>query len=147
MLKQFLDKQAQVDTRLVDIERTFTIEVDNFKIFGVIDRVDMDDNGDYIVVDYKTSISEKNKDSLRRDLQLLVYYDAVHKLYNKVPRLVGHWYLVSDNVVSVIPTTEDLKEIRSRIMSICTSIVTEQFEPVKSSSCNFCDYKLLCPKW
>lgn len=147
MLKRFLDKQAQVDTRLVDIERTFTVEVDAYKIYGIIDRVDVDENGDYVVIDYKTSKSEKDGDALRRDIQLLVYYDAVHKLYQKVPRLVGHWYLASDHVVSVMPTTEDLTQIRSRILSICTSIVTERFDPVKSGSCRFCDYKLLCPKW
>jgi putative RecB family exonuclease len=147
IIEQFLKKQKEVDTQIVEIEKKFNLDIEKFKVVGYIDRIDLDKSGDYVVIDYKTSKSEKDKQALRKDIQLLLYYDAIHKLYGKTPKLVGHWYLLSDNVVSIQPTVSDLMEIRSKILTICTSILTEQFEPKKSSSCEYCDFKLLCKLW
>jgi putative RecB family exonuclease len=147
IISAFLKKQNETDTDIIEIEKKFNIEIDKFKIIGFIDRIDVDENNDYIVIDYKTSKSEKDNNSLRHDIQLLLYYDAVHKLFGKPPKMVGHWYLLSNNIVSVVPSIKDLENIRSKILHICTSILTEKFEPKKSSGCNFCDFKLLCNIW
>ncbi|MFA6089507.1 MAG: PD-(D/E)XK nuclease family protein [Candidatus Woesearchaeota archaeon] len=147
MIEMFLKRQKELETELVSIEKKFTIEIERFKINGIIDRIDMEKGGEYLVIDYKTSKTEKDTESLRHDLQLLLYYDGLTKLYGKVPKMLCHWYLLSDNVVSVVPTINDLTNIRSKILDICTSILTEKFEPKKSNACEWCDFKLLCSKW
>lgn len=147
IVKTFLETQKSVDTEILDIEKTFTVMYNSYRVFGIIDRIDVDSDGNLIVVDYKTSKTEKNDVDLRNDIQLLTYYDGTNKIRGQTPRLVGHWYLVSNKVVSVIPTLEDLEKIRSRILKICDSVVDEKFNSQDGDHCNYCDFKLLCDKW
>ena len=72
--------------KVLDIEKAFEIVYENRCILtGFIDRVDINDNGDIRVIDYKTSKSTYDEKKLATPLQMVIYALACKELYGRLP--------------------------------------------------------------
>lgn len=146
VLKVFLEEQAKMTSKIVGIEKEFTITIDNHHILGYIDRIDKDGE-DYIIIDYKTAKTPLSENQLREDFQLLTYDMAVQTLFGKRPKKVGLWFLRSNKKVMIEPKDQDIEKIKTQILETIKGIIAEDFEPTPGWVCQNCDYKLLCDAW
>lgn len=146
VLKLFLEEQAEITSKIVGIEKQFTITLDGHHILGYIDRIDQDGD-DYIIIDYKTAKTPLSENKLREDFQLLTYDMAVQTLFGKRPKKVGLWFLRSNKKVMIEPKDEDIEKIKEEILETIKGIMKEDFKPTPGWVCQNCDYRLLCDAW
>lgn len=110
---------------------------------GYIDRIDKVADGEYRVIDYKTS---KNPKYLKK-FQLLVYANAIKLMYPDAEKISGSFILLKHNFRSVdYKFTElDLDDSYNQILNNL-DLIENETKWVKNPTmlCNWCDYKKIC---
>lgn len=135
----------------ISTEFQFEVDLGNDLIFnGVIDRIMKSPDNKFLVIDYKTGKTEKNKTDLFNDLQMQGYAFAIHKLYN-VPYsdiTVAHYYPLTDKLVSIRYLPWQIANFEKSLMRDCWDIrkaKKTELKPRQNKFCNWCDYQKVCP--
>ena len=133
-------------------EQVFAVELkQGYAVNGIIDRVVKSEDGNYLVIDYKTSKRPSTKRDLIKDPQMLLYAYAISNLYT-VPIssvTLAHYYPHLDKLVHIKfseahvlmymrKLTQQIWEIRKK--------KKDEFFPQVNQFCNWCGYKDMCPK-
>ena len=132
--------------KVLSVEKIFNLEINPMlTLTGMIDRVQLDEDGIYHVLDYKTS---KSKAYLKDDtLQLLTYAYVLYKEHPELKKVRVSYIMLRLN--SEFLTKEfDLKEILS-VQDIyekyAQDINAEKEFPAKPTKlCSYCDHIGVC---
>jgi putative RecB family exonuclease len=116
-------------------------------VVGSIDRVDVDDEGRFHVVDYKTNRKVKDRQRVARSLQLALYALACRHLFGALPASVSLDFVVAGVEVRVPVEDLDLDEARQAVLDTAAAIRAERFAPTPNALCDWCDYRAICPAW
>jgi DNA helicase-2/ATP-dependent DNA helicase PcrA len=143
ILEHFLEETRGTGRQILDLEKKFTIYIDDYLVNGVIDRIDSDGN-DYVIIDYKTSRESFGPKKASEDIQLVLYSLAVQKLYGRTPKLVGWWFLRQNKKIMVQITIENIEILIKKMNKIVESIRKSDFHPEPGWICKNCDYRLVC---
>lgn len=151
-LENFLKFNAKL-TNTIATEHQFEIKLGKSVIFnGVIDRLIGGDNGDILVIDYKTSKNEKSKADLYQDNQLKGYTFAVSKLYNKrYDKIhVAHFYPITGHFIPLQYTQSQINawlKSMERTVGMIRKTKKDECMPSRNVFCNHCAYKSICPEF
>jgi len=107
-----------------------------------------DENGESVVVDFKSGKSRLAKKNIPLDIQLNIYAMALKVLNGKYPKRVSLLYLEEDGgkQVDYCPTEESIRVFREKLTGLVQGIMEERFDPSPEfMRCKFCDYGGLCP--
>lgn len=130
-----------------DTEKWFELPIgDTAVVVGSIDRVDVDDEGDFHVVDYKTG-KLRDVQAVRGSLQLALYALACEHLYGRLPATVSLDFVVAGTEVKVPLAELDLDAARQAVLDTADAVLAERFEPNPTRLCDWCDHRALCPAW
>ncbi len=143
ILEYFLEETRAIGKQILDLEKKFVINIDDYLVNGVIDRIDSDGN-DYVIIDYKTSRESFGPKKASEDIQLVLYSLAVLKLYGRMPKLVGWWFLRQNKKIMVQISTENIEMLIKKMSKIVESIRNSDFHPEPGWICKNCDYRLVC---
>lgn len=133
----------------------------SLKLYGIIDRIDKTSNGDYVVIDYKTSKSRKEFDNNIENLfnselaekrntyalQILFYaYLLQRKGYNVIDTQLIYPHLLQKNPNCSV--SEFNKEIYNEYEEHLKACLEEIFDKENNwnstKNCKYCDYKEIC---
>jgi len=146
-IRNFIDKELILrdeDRILVSQEEKFIINLDGKKIMGFIDRIDKL-NGDFEILDYKTSNSKMTKSQLKQDLQLFIYGLACKELKGRYPVNVGLWYVIFDEILKVDFNEIEVDNLKEKALKLISGIEKKDFSPNPSPfNCKYCDYNSIC---
>ena len=127
------------------VEEPFVFNItDDIIIRGYIDRVDVLTDGRFHIVDYKTTKNKKYLD----EFQLLVYGLLLHDKYPDIKEFKGSYLLLrhGSSYMSYDFTMKDVLKNRDRLIKYANDIRSEEeWVPVPTGLCNYCDYKGICP--
>lgn len=130
-----------------ETEKWFELPIgDHATVVGSIDRIDVDDDGEYHVVDYKTG-KLRDRQHVRRSLQLALYALACEHLFGVLPASVSLDFVVPGTEVRVTRDELDLDAARRAVDETALAVLDEQFPPEPSKLCGWCDHRALCPAW
>jgi hypothetical protein len=115
-------------------------------VLGFIDRIDKTDDGKLVVLDYKTG-KKFEKDRVNTDAQLTMYQMACEELLGMEVSQVSFYHLNSlTEYVGTPHTKKQVKELRTRVVTVAESIEKKLFEPTPDErKCMWCDFKPHCP--
>lgn len=152
-VKSFIefDKKRLENREIVELEKSFVVDFNDFKITGVIDRVDRYKDC-YEVIDYKTSRNlkvdtEKNYEK-SSDFQLEFYFLAIKILYEP-QQIRAFYYDIYENLLKEEIVLEPKLELLKTIFDDFKNQSKSQIDFCKtedSSKCEFCPYKTICNK-
>jgi len=128
---------------VIGVEVPYSFKIGGSTIRGYIDRLDKVADGEYRVVDYKTS---KNPKYLT-EFQLLVYADAIRRKYPDAKVVHGSYMLLKHNCKTKDWTfsSNDFERVTKKILKRADQISTEKRWVKKPTVlCNWCDYKTIC---
>lgn len=135
-----------------ETELSFNFLLENTKIVGRFDRVDILDDNKIEIIDYKTGPNIPDEKKLKNDLQLTLYALAATEinspLFHKKPEdiLLTLFYIEKNIRLTTTRTKEQLEEARELILQKVTEIQTSDFSCKGGIFCNNCEYKMLCSR-
>lgn len=146
-LRRYHQRVSPTYRPAAETEAWFELPVkDRALVVGSIDRLDVDDDGDYHVIDYKTG-KLKSVRHVRESLQLAIYALACEHLYGRLPKTVSLDFVMAGTAVVVDVVDIDLEDARRRILRAADAVLAEQFPAMPNRLCDWCDFRDACPAW
>lgn len=147
MLVNYLKYFNENPSNVLSVEKSFNFNInENILIRGFIDRLDIDDNGMYHIIDYKTSKDGR----YMTPFQLKVYGIWLRKEYG-VENYKGSYIMLrnSSQPISYSFTSKDIDECEQEIINyaekIKESTTIQNWQPLPTFLCKFCDFYDICP--
>jgi DNA helicase-2/ATP-dependent DNA helicase PcrA len=147
-LLRFFKEEEKQDSKPLFIEKEFSFILENNKISGRFDRIDMEKEG-AVIIDFKTSELNKQKDADKRtkeSLQLALYALAYESIFGKIPIRAELHFLESGLIGKDKKDNEDLEKVKEKINEVSQGIRKLQFDASPGYMvCNYCAYNQICP--
>lgn len=151
IIDQYLKKISKLEKdnlspKVIYCEKAFEINLrDNLVLNGAIDRIQIDKDGIYHVVDYKTT---KDKKYLKQDyFQLITYAFVLMQDFPDLEKVRGSYSLLRhdfEEVTFEFPR-EDILDIRQKYIDYADKIIAEKtYEANVGKLCPWCPYANLC---
>jgi len=141
------------DMTVLGLETQDKIQLPDGNLWHVrIDRLGVDDGGNYYVCDYKTNSRMLLQDDADMDRQLAMYGLWVKEKFRDAKTVVLKWYMLAFNKSVVSERTDNqLEQLKSSVVSKIAKIeqATESGDfPINVSGlCDYCTYRHLCPSF
>ena len=135
-------KEDMGNWKVFGIELEINFKVGKYNMVAKIDRVDINENGDFRVVDYKTNKKLYKKDELVAPMQFVTYALAIKSKYGKFP--IENYYdmifLEEKQWCMLDGWQKNLKALDKVFNEIEFSIETDEFRPKPTPLCWWCPY-------
>ncbi len=130
-------------------EQLVEVVVDGLRLRGYVDRLDINDDGDIRVIDYKTGSTPREAFEAKALFQMKFYALVLWRTRGVVPRQLRLMYLADTDTLSYAPDAEELVRFERTLKAIWAAIEratqTGDFRPSPSRLCAWCDHQALCP--
>jgi len=127
----------------VAVENSFRLPiVEGAEIVGKIDKTELDEDGEYTVIDYKSGKEKPTEWFLRRSMQFTCYAYACKELYGKFPKKVVWHHLRTGQLLE---STRDDWDIDQLIRTIGGVVKMRDqgitFRTYHEKVCNWCEFQ------
>lgn len=144
--------QLEDPTRLEPQERELYVETtlaDGLILRGYVDRLDVSDDGQLRVVDYKTGRAPSELFEAKALFQMKFYALVLWRLRGRLPSVLQLVYLGSGEVLRYCPDEADLLATERKVTALWAAIEraarTGDWRPSPSRLCDWCDHRARCP--
>ena len=122
-----------------------------FKLTGIIDRLERDNDGNFVIVDYKTGKSPSPNFVDDKMKAMLLYAWLCKQEKGSSPAALRLLFLKDGKAVETRPLENkvnfQLQRVKAIYGAIKRSCETGQFGTKKGPLCNYCDYRQWCPEF
>ena len=133
----------------ISMEQPFVVKLDNLKVGGKMDRVDVHEDS-IEIIDYKTGANPMGQKEADGDLQLSIYALAATSIpefpFSRNPDKVklSLYYFDTPQIVSTTRTRQQLEEAKKTIEDFKSQIEKSDFKCYGNMLCEKCEYSLFC---
>ncbi len=133
----------------VGIELMLEAEADDVLVRGIIDRLDLTDEGQFVVCDYKTGRSPRPNRERSSLIGVHLYSWLLEQVVGIRPTELRLLYLAEGVVVRTQPSDLSVSGARRSALAVWRALETacrcEDFRPSPSALCRSCSFQALCP--
>ena len=142
-----LEDPARVEA--VGVEMCLEAELDGFRLRGIIDRLDVDQSGELVVVDYKTGRAPSARYERAKLTGVHLYALLCEQVLGRAPVEVRLLHLREPISITATPSLQSLRGQRVRTTAVWNAIERacerDDFQPRPSGLCDYCSYHEWCP--
>ena len=137
--------------RDIGLELRLEAPVGELTLRGIIDRLELDDDGELVVTDYKTGRAP-SPNWERKSLSGLNFYAFLcESIFGRRPAAIRLMYLKSGETITATPSAQSTKFLTTRTAAVYQAVATacerDDFRPRQSALCNYCSYQQWCPEF
>jgi superfamily I DNA/RNA helicase len=152
MLERFAKYHRESSNAVEGVELSFEFTLGRAKVRGSIDRLEVDSEGKFFVVDFKTGKAITKKEA-QENLQLACYQLAVvlnsfEKKFND-PEISGSHLVFlgheTDKIAALKRDPIDVPQVQDKLEAIAISMAASTFIARENEFCGMCPVKTSCP--
>jgi len=135
----------------IGIELKLEVELGGVKLRGIIDRLELDADGELVVTDYKTGKAPSEQQEQQRLAGVAFYSLLCERLFGRRPARVQLLHLADPVAIISRPTDRSTRGVERRLAAVWSAVERacerEDFRPNPSRLCDWCGYKAYCPSF
>ena len=151
LVRNYFQLEDPTTVRAIGLELRLEAELGSLKLRGIIDRLDLDENGELVVVDFKTGTAPGVQWEGRRLAGVQFYAFLCEQVLGRRPAAIRLLHLKEPLSITSVPTDQSIRGLTTKTKAIWTAIERacerDDFRPKPSRLCDFCAYKEWCPAW
>lgn len=133
----------------IGLELMLEARVGGLRLRGIIDRLELDADGNMVVTDYKTGRAPGAAYAQGRLGGVNFYALLCQELFGVLPAKVQLLYLGDGTALTTQPTDQATRALRTKVGAIWQAVETacqrEDFRPRPGPLCNWCSFQAYCP--
>jgi putative RecB family exonuclease len=150
LLRRYFDIEDPTQITVLGVELRVTAETaDGVVIRGIIDRLELDADGELVVTDYKTGKVPGVNYEQGRLGGVHFYAFLCEQMLGRRPARVQLLYLQEPVAIIATPTEQSIRGLRQRTEAIWQAVeracIREDFRPRPSRLCDYCNFQAYCP--
>jgi putative RecB family exonuclease len=135
----------------IGLELKMDVTVDGVRLRGIIDRLELDADGELVVTDYKTGSVPSEMHERKRLSGVHLYSLLCEELLGKRPKRVQLLYLKQPVAIITEPTDQSTRGTRRTLAAVWQAVERacerEDFRPKPSRLCDYCAFQAYCPSF
>lgn len=149
LVQNYFSMEDPTRVRDIGLELRLEAPVDDLMLRGIIDRLELDNQGQLIVTDYKTGRPPGQQYEQARLSGVHFYSFLCEAVLGQRPAAIRLMYLSNGETLTALPSEKSVRFITSRTAAVWKAIeracVTGDFRPRTSKLCDSCAFKPWCP--
>ena len=137
------------DVHAIGVELGLEFALGNTRLRGIIDRLDVNGDGELVVIDYKTGRAPSARFEHGRLSGVHLYALLCEQVLGRTPVEVRLLHLRDPVTITATPNSQSVNGQRRRASAVWTAIERacerEDFQPRPSGLCRSCHFQSLCP--
>ena len=133
----------------IGLELLLEAQLGGLRLRGIIDRLDLDDDGELVVTDYKTGRVPPMSHEQRRLEGVHFYAFLCEQMLGRRPARVQLLYLSEPVVISTVPSDQSIRGLQRQAEAVWSAVRLacehEDFRPRPSTRCSSCGFHAYCP--
>jgi putative RecB family exonuclease len=149
LVRNYFRIEDPSQVRAIGLELQVEAEVDGVRMRGIIDRLELDADGELVVTDYKTGAAPPTQYERKRLSGVHIYSLLCEQLLGRRPRTVQLLYLKEPLAITTTPTDRSTRGTRRTLGAVWQAVERacdrEDFRPQPSRLCEHCAFQAYCP--
>ncbi len=151
LVSRYLTMEDPDAVRPIGLELMLSAQVGNLTLRGIIDRLELRDDGELVVSDYKTGRAPSTNWEQRSMSGVHFYALLCQEVFGRLPAAIRLLYLSSGEIIEATPSAQSAKFVATRTAAVWKAVeracVTGEFQPRQSSLCSLCAFQRWCPSF
>ncbi len=148
-LERYFELEDPRTIHPIGIELKLAAEVGGVTLRGIIDRLELDADGELVVTDYKTGRAPSERYEQSRLAGVHFYALLCERLFGKRPARVQLLHLADPVAIVTVPTAQSIRGLEARVAAIWTAVERacerDDFRPKPGPLCSWCAFQAYCP--
>jgi len=149
LIRNYFALEDPNDVVVLGTELRLSVEVGTLKLSGIIDRLELDANGDLVVTDYKTGRAPSIQYEQSRLGGVHFYAFLCEQVLGRRPARVQLLHLREPLVISTVPSDQSIRALRQQTLAVWAAVehacAQEDFRPKPGGRCSYCAFHEYCP--
>jgi putative RecB family exonuclease len=152
LLRRYFELEDPRTITVLGVELRVTAETaDGVVIRGIIDRLELDADGELVITDYKTGREPRDGWEQQSMAGIHIYSLLCEKMLGRRPKRIQLLYLGKPERITIQPSDQSLKgvEVKSGAVmkAVRTACARSDFRPRVSALCAYCSFQEFCPEY
>ena len=149
LLNNYMSIEDPTSFEPLERERWVRGSIEDLNLRGILDRMDRNNKGELVIVDYKSGKAPLAKYKEPRFFALKLYALLIQKELGEMPSELKLIYLKNSTIHTLKVTQDSLDQVKIEVLEIWNNIKkafeTNDFPATKNTLCDWCYYKPICP--
>jgi putative RecB family exonuclease len=149
LVHRYFELEDPTTVRPIGLELRLGATVGSVHLRGIIDRLELVEDDELVITDYKTGAVPGERHELQRLAGVHMYALMVEQLLGKRPVRVQLLYLSKPEAIIAIPSDQSVNGAARKTQALWTAIrsscARDDFRPHPGPLCNYCSYQAYCP--
>ena len=150
MVERYFTLEDPRTIQPIGLELMLSTQLGSLTVRGIIDRLELDADGELVVTDYKTGRAPSQAQEQSRLGGVHFYSLLCERVLGKRPSKVQLVYLGDQpQVITTTPSEQSTRGVARKVEAIWSAVERacerDDFRPKTSALCNWCSFKAFCP--
>ncbi|MGH9246689.1 MAG: RecB family exonuclease [Acidimicrobiales bacterium] len=149
LVRRYFELEDPRDVRPIGVELLMEAEIGGVHVRGIIDRLEVDSDGELVVTDYKTGKAPNERHERGRLVGVHVYALLCEKVLGRRPARVQLLYLADPVAIICTPSERAVRVTELRMAAVWSAVLRacakDSFRPQPGRLCDFCSFQAWCP--
>jgi putative RecB family exonuclease len=149
LLNNYMTIEDPTSFEPLERERWVRGSIEDLNLRGILDRMDRNNKGELVIVDYKSGKAPLAKYKEPRFFALKLYALLIQKELGEMPSELKLIYLKNSTIHTLKVTQDSLDQAKIEVLEIWNNIKkafeSNEFPATKNTLCDWCYYKPICP--
>ena len=149
LVRQYFTLEDPNAVRVIGTELLLEVEMGTLRLRGIIDRLELDADGELVVTDYKTGKAPGEMYEQGRLGGVHFYAFLCEQVFGRRPSRIQLLHLREPVAISIAPSDQSIRGLRQRAQAIWAAVERacelDDFRPRPGRLCEWCAFQAYCP--